>query len=72
MIRNFKPSDNPIKAMKVNVYRKDGKYWLGKDLLPNPYSDAGMYSFWEEESVIITIPMNDIEHIESYIEFIPT
>jgi hypothetical protein len=61
MIRTIEDADN----VTVNVYHKDGRYWVGKDLPPNPTGEhETVFSFWIDDDRLAVFSMDDIDHVE--------
>jgi len=49
-----------MKHMKINVYLKDGREFLGCDLTDRPMGETERFvSFWQEESIYI-VPLGEI------------
>ena len=56
------PTDEQMENLKLNVYLKDGRKFLGCDVPPKPFgegSSMSCVSFWQEESLYY-IPMSEV------------
>jgi hypothetical protein len=63
MVKN--PTQEQLETLKLNVYLKDGREFLGCDVPQNPFGDGASMkgvSFWQEESLYY-IPMSEVREV---------
>lgn len=62
-------SQDQISNVKVNVFLKNGKEYLGKDVPSRSYSEQENWvTFWNSENALISIPREEILSVEMYFE----
>lgn len=60
-----KEVENP-NNLKMNVFMKDGREFLGCDLTPKPMGDTERsVGFWHENAIKV-VPLRDVLHYEFY------
>lgn len=53
--------------LTINVKLKNGQLFLDKDITSNPLNDNTV-SFWYDDKIIRTYPMNEIEYFDFNVE----
>lgn len=59
------PTQEQLETLKLNVYLKNGRKFLGCDVPPEPFGEglnANGVSFWQQESLYY-IPMSEVREV---------
>ena len=62
MIKN--PTPKQLATLKLNVYLKDGRQFLGCDTTAQPFGGErnNVVGFWQDEA-LFTVPMSEVREV---------